>query len=336
LTSEHKEAGAAEANAEPVLRDTNFDFENKVFKVPKARFYKPDNFDEPVLVVDLGDLQDEPKFNNLMKTFNIGVDVHDGQLMVTFVEALKFVEDVCPGDKVPNEILDGTASWTVLPKHKMLAKGRLEAQMIAWLAGEESKIASPEQLDKFLAERENRAKLREAFNKAAIALGSKEGDATAVLLRLELLARELCHVEALREAFIAVPAISRRFNQVSELYAGDMRVKDTVERVRYLLCKGVQEYQNIFFELDGQAGEIISTLKAIDNQIILIREKRDKLRYLQIKWTPLVREWSELVLNQGARVRDLLGRTYRFLATRFDTTQSLMKARKEQEDAQRA
>jgi len=190
-------------------------------------------------------------------------------------------------------------------------------------------------MNKFLAERENKAKLREAFNKAALALGLQAGDTTAVLLRLELLARELCYIEALREAFNAVPAIARRFKQVSEQYAGDMRVMDTVERVRSLLRKGVQEYQDIFLELDAQTGEIISTLKTIDNQIILIREKRDKLRYLQMKWTPLVRSWSELVINQGARVQDLLGRTYRFLATRFDTSKSLMKARKEQEEQQR-
>jgi hypothetical protein len=338
LTTEQKAAGAAVApdeNAEPVLRDTHFDFENKVFKVPKARFYKPDNFDVPVFVVDLGDLQGELKFKNLMKTFSIDPEGHDGQLMVSVIEALKFVEDVRPGDKIPNEILDGSASWTVSPKHKMLAKSRLEAQLIAWLSGTAAKVVSQEELDKFLAERENKSKLREAFKKAALALGLKEGDTTAVLLRLELLARELCYVEALREAFSAVPAIARRFKQVSEQYAGDMRVMDTVERVRSLLRKGVHEYQNIFLELDAQTSEIISTLKTIDSQIIAIREKRDKLRYLQMKWTPLVREWSELILNQGARVQDLLGRTYRFLATRFDTSKSLMKARKEQEDLQR-
>jgi hypothetical protein len=335
---EQKGAGGAAAqdeNAEPVLRDTHFDFENKVFKVPKARLYKPDNLDVPVFVVDLGDLQGELRLKNLMKTFNIETESHDGQLLVTAVDALKYVEDVRPGDKIPNEILDGSASWTVSPKHKMIAKCKLEAQLIAWLSGAESKISSPEELNKFLAERENRAKLREAFNKAAIALGLKEGDTTAVLLRLELLARELCYIEALREAFSAVPAIARRFKQVSEQYAGDMRVMDTVERVRNLLRKGVQEYQNIFLELDAQTGEIISTLKTIDNQIIMIREKRDKLRYLQMKWTPLVREWSDLIINQGARVQDLLSRTYRFLATRFDTSKSLMKARKEQEDQQR-
>ncbi len=337
MTSEQKESAqpASDENAEPDLRDTHFDFTNKVFKVPKARFYKPDNLDVPVFVVDLGDLQGELRLKNLIKTFNIEEGTRDFELLATAVDALKFVEDVRPGDKIPNEILDGSASWTVSPKHKLLAKNRLEAQLIAWLSGAESKMTSPEEMNKFLAERENKAKLREAFNKAALALGLQAGDTTAVLLRLELLARELCYIEALREAFNAVPAIARRFKQVSEQYAGDMRVMDTVERVRSLLRKGVQEYQDIFLELDAQTGEIISTLKTIDNQIILIREKRDKLRYLQMKWTPLVRSWSELVINQGARVQDLLGRTYRFLATRFDTSKSLMKARKEQEEQQR-
>jgi hypothetical protein len=318
-------------NAVGVLRDTHFDFGNKVFKVPKARFFKPDNLDVPVFVVDLGDMQGELRLKSLMSKFNISTDSHDGQLLVTVVDALKYVEDVRPGDKIPSEILDGSASWAVSPKHKRIAKCRLEAQLIAWLSGEESKISTPEELDKFLAERENRAMLREAFNKAAIALGMKQGDTTAVLLRLELLARELCYVEALREAFSAVPTIAIRFKQVSKQYSGDMRVMDTVERVRSLLRKGVQEYQSIFLELDAQTGEIISTLKTIDNQIGLIREQRDKLRYLQMQWTPFIQDWSELIINQGARVQDLLSRTYRFLATRFDTSKSLMADRRKQE-----
>jgi hypothetical protein len=326
---------AFDENAEPQLRTTHFDFVNKVFRVPKARFYKPENFGEPVFVVDLGDLQGELKFKNLKKTFGIAPDSHDDKMLYTVIEALNYVEDVRPGDRIPNEILDGSASWTVSPKHKLIAKNRLEAQLIAWLSGKEGALKSAEELNAFLAERENKAKLRDAFKKAAVALGLKEDDTTAVLLRLELLARELCYIEALREAFSVVPGIAVRMKQVSELYHGDMRMMDTVERVKNLLRKGVQEYNTIFAELDAQTGEIITTLKSIDKQIELIRERRDKLRYLQMKWTPLVRAWAELVLGQGARVQDLLGRTYRFLATRFDTSKSLMKARKEQEEKMR-
>ncbi|MDX2144382.1 MAG: hypothetical protein SFV19_13585 [Rhodospirillaceae bacterium] len=327
-------APGMDENAEPDMRTTHFDFENKVFKVPKARFYKPENFDEPVFVVDLGDLQGELRFKHLKKQFGIQADSHDDKLLDTVIKALNYVEDIRPGDAIPNEILDGTASWTVSPKHKMLAKSRLEAQLISWISGKEAEIKSPEQLNAFLAAKENKSKLREAFGKAAVQLGLPENDTTAVLLRLEMLARELCFIEALREAFNTVPAIGGRLKQISEVYHGDMRVMDTIGRVKSLIRKGVKEYQDIFVDLDSQTCEIISAMKSLDRQIAFIRERRDKLRYLQMKWTPLVRAWAEIVINQGARVQDLLGRTYRFLATRFDTSKSLMQARKEQ-DAQR-
>ncbi|MSO97074.1 MAG: hypothetical protein EXR11_02480 [Rhodospirillaceae bacterium] len=328
-------AAAADENTEPDMRTTHFDFVNKVFKVPKARFYKPENFDEPVFVVDLGDLQGEVRFKHLKRQFQVEYDTHDDKLLETVVKALNYVEDIRPGDQIPNEILDGSASWTVSPKHKLLAKSRLEAQLISWISGKEAQLKSMDEMNAFLADKENRSQLRLAFAKAAEQLGLKADDTTAVLLRLEMLARELCFIEALREAFNVVPGIAVRLKQLAETYAGDMRMMDTLERVKGLLRKGVQEYKDIFVDLDSQTGEIISAMKSLDRQIVFIRERRDRLRYLQMKWTPLVRAWSELVINQGANVQDLLGRTYRFLATRFDTSKSLMKARKEQEEQQR-
>lgn len=274
------------------------------------------------------------RFKHLKKQFSVEADSHDDKLLEVVIKALNYVEDIRPGDAIPNEILDGTASWTGSPKHKMLAKSRLEAQLISWFSGKESEIKSPEQLNAFLAAKENKSKLREAFSKAAVQLGLKEDDTTAVLMRLEMLARELCFIEALREAFNTVPAIGGRLKQISETYHGDMRVMDTIGRVKALMPKGVKEYHDIFVDLDSQTGEIISAMKSLDRQIAFIRERRDKLRYLQMKWTALVRAWAEIVINQGARVQDLLGRTYRFLATRLDTSKSLIQARKEQ-DAQR-
>lgn len=321
---------------EPVLRTTHFDFANKVFQVPKARFYKPENLSEPVFVVDLGDLQGELRLPNLRKTFSIEPDTHDGKMLETVVKALNFVEDIRPGDKIPDEILDGSASWTVSPKHKQLAKARLEAQLILLVSDKPVEFKTNEELSEFLAKKENRAKLREAFKKAALGLGLKEDDSTAVLMKLELLSRELCFVEALRDAFSIVPGIAIKLKQVSETYKGDMRVMDTVERVKSLLRKGVQEYQGIFDEVDAQTSAIVMVMKDLNKEIGAIREKRDRLRFLQMKWTPLVRAWAEVYINQGARVQDLMGRTYRFLATRFDTSKSLMKARKEQEEQQRA
>lgn len=320
---------------EPVLRTTHFDFANKVFKVPKARFYRPENLNEPVFVVDLGDLQGELKLPNMRKTFGIEPDTHDGRMLETVVKALNFVEDIRPGDKIPDELLDGSASWTVSPKHKQLAKARLEAQLILLVSDKPIEFKNNDELSTFLSKKENRAKLREAFKKAALGLGLKEDDNAAVLMKLELLSRELCFVEALREAFAIVPGIAMKLKQVSETYKGDMRVMDTVERVKILLRKGVQEYQSIFDEVDAQTSSIIMVMKDLNKEIAAIRERRDRLRYLQMKWTPLVRAWSEIYINQGARVQDLMGRMYRFLATRFDTSKSLMKARKEQEEQQR-
>jgi hypothetical protein len=85
--------------------------------------------------------------------------------------------------------------------------------------------------------------------------------------------------------------------------------------------------------VDSRSSEIIAAMRTLDKQILFIREQRDLLRFLQMKWTPLVAAWRDVQLGQGQRTADLLARTYRFLATRFDTSKSLMKARKAEEAA---
>jgi hypothetical protein len=327
--------GTFDENAEPVLRTTHFDFANKVFKVPKARIFKPDNLEEPVMVVDLGDMEGQLKLRHIRKQFNIEPDSHDDKMLHTVVKALNFVEDIRAGDKIPNEILDGTSSWTVSPRHKTIARNRLEVQLIGLISEQTMVFKTGEELAMFLNLPESKAKLREAFKKAAVALGLKEDDTEPVLLKLELLTREFCFIEALREAFNPVPGIMVKLKKAGETFSGDLRITDTVERVKALMRKGVTEYQNLFAELDAQTSDIVTAMKNLDIQIEEIRIKRDKLRYLQMKWTPLVRAWAEITLGRGAQVQDLMGRTYRFLATRFDTSKSLVKARKEQEELAR-
>lgn len=205
--------------------------------------------------------------------------------------------------------------------------------MISWISGKEAEVKNVDQLKAFLSSKENKAQLRTAFSKAATQLGAAADDHAAVLTRLGMLSRELCFIEALREAFQKVAVIAVVINRVGEFYHGDMRMQDTIGRVRNLMRKGVQEYTSIFMDTDSQTGEIISAMKSLDRQIQFIRERRDQLRYLQMKWNPLIVAWKELDHKQGQKTSNLLGRTYRFLATRFDTSKSLMKARKEQDAA---
>ena len=51
-------------------------------------------------------------------------------------KGLRFVHEIRPGDSIPSELLDGTASWRVEERHRRRARGRLMAQLIAWTAGE--------------------------------------------------------------------------------------------------------------------------------------------------------------------------------------------------------
>lgn len=320
-------APAGPISTRPPLGITHFNFEHRVFKTPGARFLLKGHEKLPIFRVDMGDLQGVIDIDDLRSEFGIHPSSIDAKLIDMAVEGLRYVPDIKPGDTIPTEILTGEASWSVSPKHKRIAEQRLQVQLLSWVSGKEILLTDPSEISMFLEQIENREKLRTAFSNASKALGHESGDPEPVIKLLELLARELCYIEALRDRYSQIPKIGAKMLELAKSYGNDRNAKMELNRVHALLLRGIEEYTAIFNEADAQTGEIVAAMKSLERQVGYIRKIRDDLHFLCMDWDPHIAGLDRWQTRRTAETDKLLSALYRFLAPRFTSGKSLLKHR---------
>jgi len=318
---------ARDAGGTGGLAITHFNFQHRVFKTPGARFLLKGHQRVPTFRVDMGDMDGLIEIPILKKEFGIVPNGPDDQLIDLAVNGLRYVPDIKPGDTIPSELLTGKASWAVSPRHKKIAEQRLQVQLLSWVSGKEVLLTDPQEISMFLEQIENREKLRAAFGDAAKALGYEPGNTEPVVKQLELLARELCYIEALRDRFTLIPKIGEKMVELGKSFGSDRNAKMELNRVQALLQTGIQEYSEIFAEADAQTGEIVAAMKSIERQVGYIRKIRDDLHFLIMQWDPHINDLGKWHTRRVPETDKALSNLYRFLAPRFSSGRSLMKQR---------
>ena len=127
-------------------------------------------------------------------------------------------EKIRPNDSIPHELLDGTASWTVEEKHRTIARNRLTVQLVSWLTGGDTLMVDLTQLEQISDDPKTKARVQEAFTKAAEKLGIRAERKQDVVDMIEKLARELSYIEALRDRYCRVQYISAQLMLLSKIY----------------------------------------------------------------------------------------------------------------------
>jgi len=308
-------------------RNTHFDFQSRVFQAPGAHFELKGQPKKPMFAVDMGAGQGYISLKDLRHTFFIEPGSHDDRLIDRAEAGLHFVPDIRPGDEIPNEILDGTASWTVARKHKQIARDRLQVQLLSWMSGKPIVYASPEDLKKIIADEANKKSLKDAFNKAAIALGIDPKESEKVLDRIETLAREICYIEALRDRARELLKIRANIEVLLKVYSADQRVSADLGRIKLLMAKAIAETDQVFNNIDAETADVLSALMSIDDIIRSVRRARDDMHFILMEWDPVLAKWQKLEMVRSQEVDKALSATYQFLAKRFATGKSIMKSR---------
>jgi hypothetical protein len=309
---------------------THFDFQARVFDAPGARFLSTGATRKPAFCVTLGGMEAFVDVNALCREFDIAAGSHDASLVTTAIKGLKYVPDIRKGDKIPSELLDGSASWTVERRHLEIATNRIQVQLVSWLQRREIVISDATELEMFFAQLDNKEKLRTAFGDAAVALGYEATDTAPVMARMEQLAREICYIEALRDRYKALNEIDAKLAQVKRIQGSDPRVRDELRRISAFMHVAHEECDRRFGEVDAQTGEIIGALKSIDRQIRYIRDKRDELHQLAMSWDPVIKAWDKAPLQRSKKLDEVLDTTYRFLAQRYARGRSMIADRSRQ------
>lgn len=317
------ETGAKDAEAalpaEP--KNTQFHFEHKVFDVPGAAF-KMDRINGTVaLHLTLGGVNASIDMHQITKTFSIADDTPDGRMLKLVEKGLRFVREIRPGDSIPNELLDGTASWTIEPRHYERARSKILVQLVSWMTEGNSAIDASVDVLKLIESPEVKSKINDAFGAAARTLGMKEIDKELVTAMISHLANELAYIEALRDKVAGYLVIRKKLKELAAVYRNDRRIAETIERVSALVTSPFTKLREQFQLVDAQTAEIMSSLRQLTATVQFLRGVRDGLREFVLLWDDLDAVWIELRVERGSMAEALITRTYRFAATYYSMTQ---------------
>lgn len=296
---------------------THFLFTHKLFAVKGASFGMSPATDEPVLNVTMGELKAALTLPTLAREFELTPETDDGRLLEIVAKSLRFVKEIHPGDSIPRELLDGTSSWTVEPHHRAIARARLSINLAAWVSGEDARAIEPHMLQKAAETPETKARVNEALGELADKLGHGRGNTQRVVEDIDVLARELAYIEALRERYGKIKMIERKVTEAAKLYRRERSIVEDVQRIQVLLRPPLSEFPGIFEMVDTQTAEVIALLRQIKQQISFIRSMRDDLHVRFMRWEEMIQLWDPIPAERGDAIEAALRTTYRFLAHHF-------------------
>ncbi len=295
-----------------------FTFAHKVFQIESGIFRLDDMTDEPVYSVDLGDLRANLTFDALRSAFTIKPEDPDSKLLDEVGRGLAFVKRIRPGDVIPAELVDGTASWAVEDQHRAIARGRISAGLMAWMAGKPpAQQMSMLELAKMAEDPETKTRVQAAFAKLAGELGLPPERKGEVVGQIDKLVDELAYVEALRERVARARRIVETLKRLRVAYKRERGVHDEIDRTVALAEPPVAKFEYQLAEVDAQTGETANALRTLPRQITFIREMRDRLHAQLMKWDDILEAWHQVPPERSATVQRLVRNTYRFVARYF-------------------
>ena len=306
---------ASEIGLSRADRSTHFLFEHKVFTLPGARFGLTEDGTIPAFQFQLGALTVALPLDTLRGEFGIEPESPDGALLAIVEKSLRFVKDIRPGDSIPRELLDGTASWSVEDRHRLRAKARLWARAIG---SDECLGAEDPALEAFIARPETVATVKAACAAIAAKLGY-EMTAQSVLARIDDLARELAYIEALQARCGDVLNIVPKVNQLARVYRSDRAVVDELSRIRTLMLKPIEFYDGIFARLSKRQEDLETAVGHFHERVEFIREQRDDLHQSTMLWDPILAAWKAIEMTRCSETEAKIGELYHFIARHYLT-----------------
>jgi len=312
-----KPAPTALPEPRKAAKPTHFTFEHAVFSVKEAYFSLSPISGDPVYNVPLGDVRATLPIDTVAGSFQIKQSSPDADLLQVVKRSLKFVKEIRPGDSIPSELLDGSASWKVEPHHREIAHARITVQLVSWMSGKALESVDAAELESIASMPETKKKVQEAFEVMAEKLGLGRERKQEVIAKIEELARELSYIEALRERAGKIQKLYANFAALMGVYKRERSILEDVKRVRILMKKPVDDIVSIFEQIDGNTGEILTTMKKFPGQIKYIREMRDDLHHRFMRWDGLLEQWSGVIIERSAHLDRLTRVTYQFAARHF-------------------
>ncbi|MBI1775966.1 MAG: hypothetical protein HYR63_11525 [Proteobacteria bacterium] len=256
----------------------------------------------------------------LTGSFDIAEGSPDIELLAIVEKGLRFVREIRPGDTVPSELLDGSASWTVTSRHLEASQARFSMQLVSWLNGKQLDTLDGHAFADMLEDPEVKAKVQHAFGAIAQKLGLDSDRRQEVVDKIDQLVREFSYIEALRSRSFKVKRISSNLRSLGATYKRERSIYEEIGRAQSLIGIPVSKLGSLFDQIDANTGEILSLLRKHEETIEYIRRMRDDLHQQLMRWDELIAAWDEVTIERSADNERRIRQTYRFVARYFPQT----------------
>jgi len=298
---------------------THFLFENKVFKIAGAYFSLTNITKQPVFNVPLGDMRGALSFETLCANFGIPEDSQDYALLRIVERSLGFVKVIRPGESIPRELLDGTASWSVSDRHRLIARARLAMRLMAWISGSTNVGNEALALEDMVDNPEVKARVQAAIDQLAQNMGLPTERRQEVVDKIDAYGHELAYIEALRERYGHVKSIVGNIQLIKKFYPKERLMLEELNQMINLFKEPLTEFETIFREVDAQSVDIAKLMRNFQASVNSAREGRDRLHIGLSDWDDMIRHWEHARPGRSTEIEALLKRTYQFLAQRYMT-----------------
>lgn len=295
---------------------TCFDFEHKVFNIPGTFFSLSRDRSQAMLNIPLGSTSGSVPLETLRTNFNIEPDSHDDHLLEIVERSLRYVRVIRPGETIPKELLDGSASWSVDDRHRDAARNRMTYQLVTWFDGHETVLNDRDQLEMIVGDPGFEAKAGKAIEELTQRLRLPREKKDEVQHRLNEFAHELAYIEALRERCVKIEEIAQKITKMQDIYRNERSIASDAAQALKLIQAPIQEFNAIFQQIDAQTGEILALLKTFDSQVAFTRQMRDEIHERLFDWDELIEKWGEATPTKGQYIETCLKQTYRYLCQR--------------------
>lgn len=294
---------------------TKFDFEHRVFTMPGSYIFRSEPDSRVMLHVALGDIQGAMTAESVQREFGIDPASKDGQLLDLADEALNYIKFITPGESIPSEILDGSASWPIEEEHYERARNKLMRQVAAWVSQEEVDLVDYSAIAKDMESPEVQERIQDGFKQAAEALSLTNKEQVVELI--EQLGRELAYIEALRSYFEWIFRLPKEIKSAQSTLRGDKQTLENAIRAHQLVLSPVRRYKSSFQNVDGQVTEIISALRNVERVVEFVRSTRDELHLHTLRWSEIQSVYQDADMMNRKDAREVTNQLYSFLAKNF-------------------
>lgn len=302
---------------------THFLFDHKVFSIEGCYFAADSKGDKPRFLMPMGEEMAAIAVKDLRQEFGIAEDSGDGRLLEIVIKSLKHARQIRPNDSIPQEILDGSASWSVEDRHRAAAHNRVKIQLATLLTGKEDQVIDADQIEQLVDDPAIKLRVKEAFNLVAEKLGLPPEKKQEVIAMIEQFGHELAYIEGLRARFESITSIQPKVTKLIRIYGNQTTTGEELERVRVLLGDAVMDIETVFDIVDAQTCEIMTVLRSFDIHVQHVRDARDDLHHRFMDWNEVIEPWqSEAGAERSDEVEQIIKHTYRQLAQMFPQTQS--------------